>query len=72
MDTKIAEFLAALAAGTADEGAAAALWHAVKLHHGGRVVIDQLDPEAGWSLEVQPHEQQARYVVLVAKGRREG
>jgi hypothetical protein len=60
MPSKISDFLASLAAGTADKGAAAALWHAVKLHHGGRVVIDLLDPETGWSLEVQPRDQQAR------------
>lgn len=60
------EFLEALRAGTADEGATIVIWHLVRTLHGS-AKIDIAAPAEGWSLNLRPSPD-ARYVNLIAQG----
>lgn len=60
------DFLEALRAGTADEGASIVIWHLVRTLNGS-AKVDIAAPKEGWSLKLRSSPD-ARFVNLSAEG----
>ena len=64
--SRIGDLVQSINNGTADAGAAAALWHLTQTQN-GRAVLDLGEPPPGWRLRIEPHARLAGHVVLVSE-----